>query len=543
MPLVPEGGGGSGSQGPAGPAGAPGAKIRANSGVPGGGSPPRARSSLLGDYYLDTDTGILYTPNVALPTSTAQWREVVSLRQAGHSWHVGAGVPTDSHTAATNDLYLDSETGDVYQRARTSWNKVATIKGDDGADGTAWYTFTAATQVGPPASEVRDAKVGDLALNTQLGHLWEKTGDPNSWGHRGDITGPAGPTGPKGDKGDKGDTGPSGAGTIGITLADNYANPTWRYPTSYPVSVSVLCGPLPSTSFYYGGSPGTGIRLTPGKSYIATLDQHERTNITGRQLELRLFSASGSRTQDATMIGTLKEENIVDRNETAACLMVDGADTVSLSNVILGITALKEAPAGQQNSHTTFNITIFELAESAQGGNAAPYTESRAEWRSGVLDATIQTTPQRTDTLLPVPPGTGGNTADYERTSDGKIRVLKSGKYELEASYYLKVTETPGGLGDGWTRVSIGRKRIRVGDTETDPYLGTSVVHGAQTYHMTETQVNYRATVDCAANDILEIFIKWDDGGDGTDPADRSKSAKWRYEGAGRNRVTIRRIP
>lgn len=90
-------------------------------------------------------------------------------------------------------------------------------KGDDGVRGSKWYTGTAITGTSTTATifsgtEIVDALVNDMYLNTSTGHTYRCTvaGAANAakWVYAGSIKGS---TGAKGDKGDTGATGPTGA--------------------------------------------------------------------------------------------------------------------------------------------------------------------------------------------------------------------------------------------------------------------------------------------------------------------------------------------
>ncbi|MDX1452664.1 MAG: DNRLRE domain-containing protein [Oleiphilaceae bacterium] len=100
----------------------------------------------------------------------------------GQSWLSGVGSPVASDGNA-GQFYLDSVSGDVYQKQQSGWDWIMNImgpQGEAGSDG----------QMGPQ------------------GPQGEK-GDNGDKGDQGE-TGPAGPQGEKGDKGDQGEEGPAG---------------------------------------------------------------------------------------------------------------------------------------------------------------------------------------------------------------------------------------------------------------------------------------------------------------------------------------------
>jgi hypothetical protein len=100
--------------------------------------------------------------------------------ERGSDWLTGSGAPVDDGQRLDGDMYLDDETGDIWQYEDGTWTVTATnIEGPPGAD---------STVPGPKGDK------GD-------------TGDQGVPGAPGaDSTVP----GPKGDKGDKGDTGDQG---------------------------------------------------------------------------------------------------------------------------------------------------------------------------------------------------------------------------------------------------------------------------------------------------------------------------------------------
>ena len=264
-----------------------------------------------GDYYIDSDTGNYYR------LADETWTRVGSLKGdagaagtdgtdgtdgakgdkgdqgdpgapglPGTSLHSGSSDP-DNSFGRDGDAYLNTTTGDVWNKADGSWTKSANnLKGADGADGATWlppgsgapdnnagnvgdyymrtgepvrfYRKTAATTwteqfsiddgddgntwhsgSGDPASGL--GADGDYYFNTANGHVWYKdpdSTDANKWTDEIDLTGPSGPAGAQGaqgDKGDTGDTGPAGAqgpagdpgapGLPGVALLSGQGNP------------------------------------------------------------------------------------------------------------------------------------------------------------------------------------------------------------------------------------------------------------------------------------------------------------------------------
>lgn len=91
------------------------------------------------DYYLDTTNYDIYSK------ASSNWEIIGNIKGAigeqgekgetgkpGSVWFNGAGAPTQE-TGLDGDYYLDSETGDVYNKASNTWSKVANIKGPEGS--------------------------------------------------------------------------------------------------------------------------------------------------------------------------------------------------------------------------------------------------------------------------------------------------------------------------------------------------------------------------------------------------------------------------
>ena len=125
----------------------------------------------------------------------------------GEKWFTGSGAPAGG-TGAVGDWYLDSVSGDFYEKTGASaWTLRGNLKGPTGATGPAGPTGatgpagpTGATgqaegwSSGSGAPAVGLGAVGDWYLDTASGDVYEKTG-ASAWTLRGNIRGPAGPAG------------------------------------------------------------------------------------------------------------------------------------------------------------------------------------------------------------------------------------------------------------------------------------------------------------------------------------------------------------
>lgn len=132
--------------------------------------------------------------------NVATVERIVNVVEPFGNWYVGEGPPSDN-LGSNGDSYLDITTGDVYKRDTTTWKKVGNIRGNDGKQGSTIHTGS-----GAPKAEL--GNIGDLYLDTKTGDLYEKTSD--GWVKVANLQGPSGPQGPKGDSGSSGDSGPSG---------------------------------------------------------------------------------------------------------------------------------------------------------------------------------------------------------------------------------------------------------------------------------------------------------------------------------------------
>ena len=111
----------------------------------------------------------------------------------GSVWLSGAGAPTNGIGETLNDLYLNTDNGDLYQKStNTSWSLLVNLRG---VAGTTWYTGSGA----PTDGQFTEA-IDDFYLDSASGDYYQKT-DASTWTLQGNIEGP---------KGDTGDTGPQG---------------------------------------------------------------------------------------------------------------------------------------------------------------------------------------------------------------------------------------------------------------------------------------------------------------------------------------------
>lgn len=149
----------------------------------------------------------------------------------GGVWHVGAGVPPGG-TGVDGDLYLDTTSDHVYNKASGTWHDIGSIQGTAGAGLTVQGSVTGASIGTGPTAGLGTGDAGKAwiistagtggGVTWAIGHLavWDGTG----WHDAGQIQGPAGIQGPPGTKGADGAIGPSATFTMaGVALAPGAA--------------------------------------------------------------------------------------------------------------------------------------------------------------------------------------------------------------------------------------------------------------------------------------------------------------------------------
>ena len=132
----------------------------------------------------------------------------------GEKWYLGTGAPL-SATGIVGDLYLDTASGDYYEKtASTTWTLRGNLKGPTGSQGATGNQGPAGTPgekwftgAGAPAGGL--GAVNDWYLDSNTGDYYEKTG-ATAWTLRGNLKGPQGIQGPTGATGPSGGVPPGG---------------------------------------------------------------------------------------------------------------------------------------------------------------------------------------------------------------------------------------------------------------------------------------------------------------------------------------------
>lgn len=153
---------------------------------------PSADLGIAGDFYIDTTAHAIYGPKTSSwgsstsligPAGTNGTNGVT-----GSKWYEGATAP-NSGTGIAGDYYLNTATGDVYTKTIDGWGApISNLKGPRGASGspgpTAWLHGAVVPDDGTGADS-------DYYINTATGDVYQKVS--GSWGSAiMNITGPVG---------------------------------------------------------------------------------------------------------------------------------------------------------------------------------------------------------------------------------------------------------------------------------------------------------------------------------------------------------------
>lgn len=165
--------GGTVIEGPPGPQGTAGSQWFSGVG------PPSEELGVVGDYYIDQTTGAIYQK-----TSQYGWTTNFGIGgpmgPPGSMWYSGSGLPTED-IGIVGDYYLDLDTGQVYQKTIAGWVLSGSIMGPTGPPGDPGTTTNWLTGIGPPAPEL--GVVGDKYMDTETGQIYTKT--ISGWGDTG----------------------------------------------------------------------------------------------------------------------------------------------------------------------------------------------------------------------------------------------------------------------------------------------------------------------------------------------------------------------
>ncbi|MEI3612307.1 immunoglobulin-like domain-containing protein [Pseudogracilibacillus sp. SO30301A] len=123
--------------------------------------------------------------------------------ETGGTWFTGEGAPQPTQ-GNKGDLYLDTDTFDIYEKTDEDWQLIGNLKGEDGQDGIDGVTWL----IGEGAPGVNVGNYGDLYLDTISGDIYIKSEE--GWEQVGNLQGPPGEDGEDGKDGADGKDGEDG---------------------------------------------------------------------------------------------------------------------------------------------------------------------------------------------------------------------------------------------------------------------------------------------------------------------------------------------
>lgn len=229
--------GATGAQGPAGNDGADGAD--GTNGADGktilnGNVDPVVGDGVDGDFFLNTASNTLFGPKtggawgsgVSLvgPTGATGPQGPAGPGGSATQWRTGSGVPADS-LGVDNDLYLNTDNGDIHQKSGGAYSVIDNITGPTGATGAAGSNgadgsdgadgLTILNGAGAPSGGTGNN--GDFYIDTTNNEIFgPKTG--GAWGAGTSLVGPTGAQGAAGANGTDGTDGIDGRTVLNGTV-------------------------------------------------------------------------------------------------------------------------------------------------------------------------------------------------------------------------------------------------------------------------------------------------------------------------------------
>ncbi len=141
------------------------------------------------DLYLNTVTDSLFQKK------NSNWQRIAYLKgrqgdngTAGSIWYSGTGNPANN-IGNNSDMYLNTITDSLFQKAGANWQRIAYVKGAQGSNGSVWLYGTI-----NPASGIGNNN--DVYLNTTTDSLFQKTA--NVWQRIASVKGAKGDNGGNG---------------------------------------------------------------------------------------------------------------------------------------------------------------------------------------------------------------------------------------------------------------------------------------------------------------------------------------------------------
>lgn len=149
-----------------------------------GSGVPSTTLGNINDYYLNTNNGDYYQK-----TNSTTWTLLLNLKGIpGTIWYTGSGVPSNS-SGVINDYYLNSANGDYYVKGSSTWSlqgNLRGLQGVTGSPGNLWYSGSTVPSSGLGVD-------GDLYLKTDTSDVYQKSS--GSWSIIANIKGATGAAG------------------------------------------------------------------------------------------------------------------------------------------------------------------------------------------------------------------------------------------------------------------------------------------------------------------------------------------------------------
>ena len=503
--------GASGADGASGIDGVDGATWFTSAGPLDPASPPAGMVD--GDYHLDTISGDVTQLSGGVAVSKGNIRgpegpqgpagEAAANGANGSIWFAEAAAPVDATPPEgfrdDLDFYLDTQTGNVYQRSAGAFYLTTTLVGPqglagaDGADAATWFTSAGPLDPANPPAGMVD---GDFHLDTVSGDVTELSAGTAV--AKGNIRGPQGLPGEAGVKGEPGSRWFSGVGSTlpaemvdgdhfldtatgdvyekvagAATLRANIQGPAGPAGADAPAGTSeianenrTLISPESSTALFdhTSGALGAGLRVLNGSnsysvaSAFAALDSvldtaRDSASLIGNESETALFDhtngslgpslkiLNGSNSYyvstsiaalDAALNGVKNSASIV-ANETDTALFDHTNGTHG--------TKLKVLNGSNSYSVTSSIAALDSAIDQIQVGAAAPNPD-HIEMQSSVPDAADPDGTIRYSDANGLTIKRGSGSGD-QFTGAGEYLVLDAGSINEGSAIHL-IGGTPG---------------------------------------------------------------------------------------------------
>lgn len=391
---------------------------------------PTAGTGVVGDWHLNATTGI-FSEKTGTSTWTARGSLMGPQGDTGatgeaEGWHGGTAVPA-SGLGEVGDWYLNTTTGVVSEKTDVgTWTTRGNIKGPTGATGP---VSTVPGPVGPTGSQgpvgatgsqgVAGPKgdpgvqgpqgpqgttgegihiLGELATPGDLPstgnapgdayivtsdgdlYVWTAQTDPDSWIDAGQVVGPQGPAGPQGVQGPAGATGSQGvAGPAGAQGIQGVKGDTGAAgATQFPLITRAALNALAASSSLTAGQPYLVTDAVPPVVAVASssttyVNLVSAPVITSLDVAPATASVNAGSTQQLTATATWSDSSTTNVTSTATWTTTDATKaTVSSSGLVnavaVGTATITAATSGVSDTCavTVTSVVYDSLKTEAQ---------------------------------------------------------------------------------------------------------------------------------------------------------------------------------